>query len=101
MSGYVPQSGERDLAKLVMAIRQLYEGRSNAVGSFTITPSMTSTVVTARNCSPTSFILLMPKTANAAAHKATTSIVPGTGQFTVSHASNSNADCHFGYAIVG
>src|SRR5713101_8234521 len=98
MSGNVPGPGETDLYKLVRAIRELFEGRSNAVGTFTLTASATSTVVTAQNCSPSSFVYLSPQTAHAANDAATTSVVAGNGSFTVTHANNSRNDRTFGYA---
>ena len=101
MSGYVPASGEKDPARLATAIQHLYQGRSHAVGAFTLTPNATSTMVTAPNCSQASVVVLMPRTANAAAHMATISIVPGRGSFAVSHAANPNADCVFGFVALG
>ncbi len=41
---------EKDIYKIVRAVRDLFEGRSNAVGSFTLKPSVGSTTVTAPNC---------------------------------------------------
>ena len=38
---------EKDIYKIVRAVRDLFEGRSNAVGSFTLKPSAGSTTVTA------------------------------------------------------
>ena len=58
---------EKDIYKIVRAIRDLFEGRSNAVGSFTLTPNAASTTVTARNCGAGSTVLPFAKTANAAA----------------------------------
>ena len=37
MSGPTLSAEERDLARIVRAVRQLAEGRSNAVGTFTLT----------------------------------------------------------------
>jgi len=46
MSGLAPATGEKNLTRIVTAIRQLYEGRSNAVGTCTLTHGATSTTVT-------------------------------------------------------
>lgn len=101
MSGYVPQTGETNPAKLVIAIQNLYQGRSNAAGTFTITANTTSTAVTSPNCTVASYVHVSPLTQHAAWHMATTYITPGNGSFTVNHAANANNDCNFGYAVIG
>ncbi len=102
MSAFIVQTTERDLGKYATAIRQLAEGRSNAVGSVTLTANDTSTVVTAQNCGPDSFVYLMPKTANAAAALATTYIATiAAGTFTVTHANTADADKEFGFICLG
>lgn len=94
-------SVEKDPRRLADVIRQLAEGKSNAVGTTTLTPSVATTVVNAPTCSPTSLILLSPQTANAAAALATTWIISGTGQFTIHHANNVQVDRTFGWFAVG
>lgn len=94
-------SVEKDPRRLADVIRQLVEGKSNAVGTFTLTPNATSTVVMAPTCSPGSFVLLSPQTSDAANDMATTWFVAGTGQFTVNHASNPRVDRTFGFFVVG
>lgn len=105
MSGNYPALGEPNLARLVQSVRDLYQGRSNATGSFTLAVApATTTVVAATNCGDGSKILLTPRTANAAAALATTYILAASvvrGQFTVTHASSAQADRTFGYAIAG
>jgi hypothetical protein len=101
MSGYVPQTGEKDPSKLVLAIQNLYQGRTNAAGTFTITANATSTVVTCPNCTVASYVHISPLTQHAAWHMATTRIVPANGSFTITHASNANTDCNFGYVVLG
>lgn len=105
-SGLYLNPGERDVSKLVDAIRQLMEGRSNAVGTVTLTGngSATSTTVTANNCGPNSAILLFPATAHAAAVVATTyakaaDVTPR--QFIVTHATTSNSDVTFWFVCLG
>lgn len=102
MSARVVSLGEKDLAAYADAINGLAQGRSNAVGTFTIAASAATTVVSSKTCGADSLILLMPKTANAAAALATTYITAiGPGTFTVNHANNAQTDRHFSYVAVG
>jgi len=102
MAGIKPATSERDLARIVQAVRDLYEGRSHAVSTCTLTAGITSTVVAAENCGPSSQIFLSPKTANAATALATTYVsAVGANTFTLTHANNAQTDRTFGYAIQG
>lgn len=104
MSGYFPPQGERDVTQIVRAIRDLFMGRSNAMGEFTLTAGATSTVVTALNVGEQSVINITPRTANAAAALATTYITAANtvpGQFTVTHANTGTTDRIFAYSIRG
>jgi hypothetical protein len=104
MAGNVPVPSESDPYKLVRAIRELFEGRSNAVGSFTLTAAAGSTVVTAANCGSGCTVLCTPKTANAAAEVGNGTMYIGTvanGSFTVTHANNAQTDRTFLYAAFG
>lgn len=104
MSVRVPPPSEINLVRIIQAIRELAQGRSNAVGEFTLTASATSTVVSAVNCGIDSKIFLMPRTANAATALTTTYIADGDvgqGTFTVTHANNAQVDRTFGYLIQG
>jgi|SRR5882724_1264396 len=104
MSGNLPAINETDPRRIVQGIRDLFFGRSNAVGSFTLAAGTTSTVVVATNCGSGSNITLRPKTANAAAALATTFITDaniGFGVFTVTHANTATLDRTFGYSIQG
>lgn len=106
MSGYFPGSGETNPRNLARAIRDLFMGRSNAFGTFTLTHDVASTTVLAQNVGVDSVISLMPVTANAAA-----AIGAGTayilaanvvaGSFIVTHANNAQTDRTFRYAIQG
>jgi hypothetical protein len=100
----VPYANETNVGRIVRSIIELWQGRSNAVGEFTLTPSQTSTVVEAMNCGPTSRIALTPRTANAAGALSTTYIAPANvkeGQFTVTHASAVSTDRTYGYSLQG
>ena len=104
MSGPTLSAEEHDLARIVRAVRQLAEGRSNAVGAFTLTAGGASTVVTAPTCGAGSSVLVFPKTANAAAELGNGTMFIGTvanGAFTVTHANNAQTDRTFMYAALG
>ena len=104
MSSYVVARDEKDLKKFALAIQQLAEGRSNAVGALTLAASAGSTTVVAQNCGAGSVVLLSPRTAHAAAELAAgTCYVSAValGSFTVTHASNAQTDRTFGYVCLG
>lgn len=102
MTGLVPAPTETSLVRIVRSIRELYEGRSNACGSFTVTESAATTVVTAPNCSPDSKVFLQATTANAAAEVGSGTIYVSAvaqGSFTVTHANSATAGRTFYYRI--
>lgn len=104
MAGKGISAGETSIGAIADAVRELFQGRSHAVGSFTLATGATSTVVTAKNCGSDSRIALTPETANAAAALATTYIPRsdvGAGTFTVRHANNAQADRTFSYSVRG
>ena len=104
MSGNVPAAGETDPYRIVRAIRELYEGRSNAVGTFTLAANAASTTVTAGNCGSGSTVLAFPRTANAAAEWKNGTMFIGAvanGSFVVTHANNPQNDRTFMYAAFG
>jgi len=104
MTGLVPATNETSLVRVVRSIRDLFEGRCNAFGTFTLAASVTTTAVTAPNCGLDSQALFSPTTANAAAEIASggmyvSAIAQGT--FTVTHANSAQTDRTFAYRIVG
>lgn len=105
MSGNYLAQGEKNLARIVQSIRDLYAGRNNAFGQFTLAVSpATTTVVTAPNCAPDSVPLLTPMTANAAAEWASGDMyvsAVGVGEFTVTHAASADVDRTFRYHTSG
>jgi hypothetical protein len=104
MSGNVPTPSETDPYKIVRAVRELFEGRSNAVGSCTLTANAASTTVTAANCGAGSTVLFTPTTAHAAAEVGNGTIyvsAVANGSFTLAHANNNQADRTFLYAALG
>lgn len=93
---------EKEPRRFVLAINQLGQGRSNAVGSVTLTANAASTTVTAQNCGSGSSVFLFPKTANAAAALATTYVgTVSNGSFVITHANNSQSDKSFFWVALG
>jgi hypothetical protein len=95
---------DADPRKIVAAIRQLAEGRSNAVGMVTLAAGAAATIVNAPTCGGGTKIFLFPATANAAAALATTYVAGANivaGQFTVTHANNAQTDRTFHWLAIG
>ncbi len=104
MTAYVPGITETDLKKIVLALQQLAAGRSNAVGSVTLTTGSSTTTVTTANCAAGSTPILTPASASAAAEVSNGSIyvsAVANGSFTITHANSVTAGRTFLYAIVG
>lgn len=104
MAGNLPLPSETNPRRIVQAIRELFEGRSNAVGTVTLTAGAASTVVTAINCGPDSVVMLMPATANAAADFGSGNLYVssvGAGTFTVAHPNDADTDKTFFYVCLG
>lgn len=104
MTAYVPGITETDLKKIVLALQQLAAGRSNAVGSVTLTTGSSTTTVTMANCAAGSTPILTPASASAAAEVGNGSIyvsAVANGSFTITHANSVTAGRTFLYAIVG
>jgi len=104
MSALVLSPQEKDPFKIVAAINQLTQGRSNAVGSVTLTANAASTTVAAPNCAAGSAIFLFPQTANAAAALATTYVQAANvskQQFVITHANNAQTDRTFWWVALG
>ncbi len=93
---------DRDVAKLAAAVALLAQGRSNAIGTVTLTAAATTTTVTSTVLSGDARILLTPTTANAAAALATTYVSANAdGSFTLTHANNAQVDRTFRWAAIG
>ena len=102
MAGKIPRKDEKNLTPIVEAIRELFFGRSLAVGQVTLRASQTTTTVDAPNIGEQSEIFLSPRTANAAsalANVRVTAVVPGG--FTLTHSSTADVDKTFGYVALG
>lgn len=99
---------ETNIWRIVQAIIQLTQGRSNAVGEVTLRANQATTVVTkavhraAVNVSADSEIFLSPKTLNAAAAIPTTWLSAiGQGTFQINHANNAQVDKIFAFEARG
>lgn len=110
MSGTVPALGDTDPRRITQAIRELFQGRSNAVGMVTLEPEgdnpVTSTTVKAVNCSPSCKVFLFPASADAAAEFVGGSLYIDPddvikGQFTIQHANDTSTDRVFFWVCLG
>lgn len=97
---YIPGDREKDPIRIAGAIRELATGRSNAVGTVTLTAGAVSTTVIAPNCSALSVPFLMPLTENALAAKPWIASVT-KGQFVIGHQSHPDTDMIYGYVCLG
>ena len=96
------QPHEQDPYAIVSTINELADGRSNNVGALTLHASATTTSVNFPTCSLTSTILLVPRTANAAAAVSTTYIQTIlNGSFIVAHVNNTQTDRTFDFSCIG
>ena len=93
---------ETNPQRIIQAIRDLQQGRSNAHGTFTLTGdgSATSLQVSAPTCAAGSQVNITATTANAAAISGVY-VVAANGSFTVHHATTNNSDCTFTWSING
>lgn len=104
MTVYLPGVTETDLKKIVLAIQQLGAGRSNAVGTVTLTTGAATTTVSDNNCAAGSTVLFTPTTANAAAEVGNGTMylsAVANKSFTITHANSATTGRTFLYAIVG
>jgi len=90
--------------RIVAAVRQLMQGRSNATGSVTLSPNAASTSVAAPSCAPGAQVFLFPTTAHAAAELGNGTLyvsAVATRAFTLTHADNTQTDRTFSYVCLG
>ena len=90
---------DEGLRQVSERVNDIGRGRTNASGEVTLTNSQTTTVVNDVNVSADSEVLLMAKTADAAAEQAYVSNT-ANGSFTITHA-NAVTTRTFGYLIAG
>jgi len=101
VAGLTLNPGEQDVSRIVQVVRQLCEGKNNAVVEATLTANATSTTVTAPTCSPTSAILPSAVTAHAANDIPLMNFTPDYGQFVITHANNARVDRTFNFVVLG
>jgi hypothetical protein len=104
VTAYVPGVNEADLKKIVTSLQQLAAGRSNAVGTVTLTVSTGTTTVIDANAAVNSTILFSPRSANAAAEIGNGTMYVSAhsdGSFTITHANSATTGRTFRYAIHG
>lgn len=93
----------KDVADIITAMQR---GRSNNVGTVTLTANSSSTTLTDARIAADSAVILVPTTANASAEiGAGTIFVSDTGRVNgsvvITHANNAQTDRTFRYSIVG
>ncbi len=101
-SGLGLNPGETIQSKIVHQVRQLMQGRSNAVSTIRLSTNVTQTTVTSITCGPGSVPLLTPLTldaSNAKYHINSTDVY--LGSFIIQHASSTSTSLNFGYAVLG
>ena len=102
MAGSVPSPNERDPIRIVQAIRELFAGRSNAVGTCVLDAGTTASTVTFINCGASSKIFLTPLSADAAAETPTLYVTGvASGQFTLAHSNSASTDRRYSFAVIG
>ena len=102
MAGTKPNTGETQVWRIVQSVRELFEGRSDAIGQVTLTVSSATTTVNDNNVGPYSVVKLSPRTANAAAAIGGLYVSSiKAKQFVLTHANNAQADRTFDYALQG
>lgn len=92
-----------DSVRLSKAINELMQGRSNAVGKFTLAAGASSTVVTAPNVGLGNIVIPFAATAHAAAATGLYILEADViqGQFTVHHNNTADVDKTFFYVALG
>lgn len=104
MTVFAPGLTETDLKKIILSIQQLAAGRSNAVGTVTLTASAGSTTKSDNNCAVGTTPILVPTTAHAAAEIQNGTLwisAVANKSFTITHANNAQVDRTFLYALYG
>lgn len=87
---------------MASAINENDNGKTSNTGSFTVSISQATTVVSDKRAGSSSVILFSPTSASAATEIATMYVsANGKETFTVTHTSSVTADRTFNYVIVG
>lgn len=94
-------NGPEHRRKLAEVLDGVMDGKINATGTVTLTASSTTTTLTDRRIGTGSVILFMPTTQNAAGEIGMYVSSRGQGTATITHASMSQTDRTFAYALLG
>jgi len=93
---------EKHRRRIADVIFQLLNGKTNNVGTVTLTANAGSTAVTYDKAGVNSAIVLSPTTSNAAAAVGTTYVsAKGKKTFTLTHANNAQTDRIFNFVVTG
>jgi len=106
MTRYYPTLApvETDTRKIVQAVRQTIDGKTNNTGTITLDASVATTKFIDARCGAESVIVFMATTANAASEMATGAMyvsTRGKQNFILTHTNNVQTDRTFDYIIVG
>lgn len=104
VAGNVPHLQETSLVRINQALRDLFAGRSNAVGEVTLTANDTTTAVSSLNIGPDTKVFLFPTTANAAADFGSGGLYISaviSGGFTITHPNDADTDKTFFWVALG
>jgi hypothetical protein len=94
----------KNMDVIINAIRELQMGKDNACGTVTLAVSATTTIVKTPLANPTNTVFFTPTTAHAAAEIAAGGMYVSNvtyGQFTITHANNTQADRTFFWTLRG
>ncbi len=104
MAGVIPAKSEVNTYRIVQAIRDLFAGRSNAVGTIELTANSATTDVTAINCGADSRVFLFPSSAAAATELGAGGMYVSSvssGAFTITHANSATTGRTFYWVALG
>lgn len=94
--------GEKDIRRIVMAVRQVIQGRSDATGIVNLTVSSITTTVLAPACGPVSQVFLYPQSLASAGFLTSVSASnTSAGQFVINHSVTSNANLTYSWVALG
>lgn len=96
----IPQTAST--LQIATTTNELLKGRANNVGEVTLTENVTTTTISDIRIKQTMTVVLIPRTANAAA--ALTNVYPSSvadGSITLTHANTATVDRTFDYVLHG
>src|SRR5207253_1321376 len=96
--------GGGDARQVAAVVNRLGQGKLNCTGAVTLTANAASTTVTDPRATGSSVILLVARSANAAAEIGNGALYVSAGakgSFTIAHANNAQTDRAFDYIVIG